>query len=139
MNNQEYSTDNASLIAKLFSTVSLLLVFSFISFGFLASGLYDIYQGIQVEGVTHNPKTLANEISKALVLPLRYLFFAFPGWISAMGVLLFSDNRSRPFFLFWSYSTIVLVINIPFGTVLGIILGVTLFIKRKRFNKVQHA
>ncbi len=123
-----------SPVAKVFSFISLLLLFSLPSVLHLYSGLYEIFQALTKYGIPNDTKGTANEISKALVLPLQYLFLVFPGWLSAMGVLIFSRYNSKRFYRFWVISAVMLIPNFPFGVLFGIVLAITLFVKRKRFQ-----
>jgi hypothetical protein len=119
--------------AKVFSFFSLLMVLAILSLSFLISNIYEIFLDVQMNGTSGDPKLMAGQISQALVLPLQTLFLVFPGWLSAMGVLIFSKFSSRFFFWFWVVCGFVLFINVPFGVLFGLILLILLFFKRKRF------
>jgi hypothetical protein len=105
------------IIATVFCSISILLIFSFLSLFSLASGIYEIFLDVRHNGTSGDPK-----------------FLVLPGWLSAIGVLLFSKFRPRMFYWFWFASSIVLILNIPFGSLFGIVLLIVLFIKRKEFR-----
>ena len=121
----------------IFSILSALLLFSFLSTYNLFLGMYDIFQDVWLHGTANDPKIMAGEISNALVLPLSNLFLAFPGWLCAMGVLLFSQYHPKFMKNFWLVCGLVLTVNAPFGILFGIVLLLTLFIKRERKNAIQ--
>ena len=120
-------------VAKVFSFFSLLMLFALMSLVFLIAGIYQIFLDVQINGTSGDPKLMAGQISQALVLPLQTLFLVFPGWLSAMGVIIFSKFSSRLFFWFWLASGIILLVNVPFGVLFGLTLLILLFFKRRRF------
>jgi hypothetical protein len=122
------------IIATVFCSISILLIFSFLSLFSLASGIYEIFLDVRHNGTSGDPKLMSGQISSALVLPLQTIFLVLLGWLSAIGVLLFSKFRPRMFYWFWFASSIVLILNIPFGSLFGIVLLIVLFIKRKEFR-----
>jgi len=114
------------------ASLSMLVIF----IGIFKTG-FSIYEGIQTLTVngTGDPKLMAGHISQSLVQFLFYGIFAFPGWMLAMAVLLFTQYRSKTYYRFLIFISVVLTIGFPFSTLFGIVLGVTLFIKRKQFQK----
>ena len=120
--------------AKVFSFFSFLMLFALLSLVFLITGIYQIFLDVQINGTSGDPKLMASQISQALVLPLQTLFLVFPGWLSAMGVLIFSTFSSRFYFWFWLVCGVFLLINVPFGVLFGLTLLILLFVKRKRFR-----
>lgn len=121
------------LLEKILSFLSILLIFSYVGWAVSFIELYDVYQGLVSGRDAPDPKVTAGNISKALIPYVTFLVLAFPGWVCAMLVLLFSSYRSRVYFNFWLVSSVVLFIGFPIGTLFGFILGITLYVKRRQF------
>ena len=122
-----------SVLAIMLSLVSVLLLFSYLGWVISFIEIYEIYIGVHNSSELPDVKATAENIVNALIPYARCLVIALPGWICAMLVLLFTNYRLRICFWFWAASSIVLFLGFPFGTIFGVILGATLFIKRKQF------
>lgn len=121
-----------TLTPKLFSFLSLLLAFTFISDYVFYHDMYQLILNGGYDGPVGDPKAMAEQIALTMATPLSILFLAFPGWLCAMGVLLFSGYQPSYLKKFWLLSGIALLVNVPFGVLFGLILLVTLYIKRER-------
>lgn len=122
---------SSMVLEKSLSLISLLLFSCYIGWVVSAIELVKVFNGVDL-GM--DKKVLAMQISNALVPYLSYSFYALPGWICAMLILIFSKYRARFFLYFWSLSSVVLVLGFPFGSLFGLILGIVVFIKRKQFT-----
>lgn len=121
------------LFERIISFLSILLVFSCVGWALSFIELYEVYQGLISGRDAPDPKAIANNISNALTPYVTFLILAIPGWACAMIVLIFSSYRSRIYFVFWAFSSFVLLVGFPIGTLFGLILGITLYVKRRQF------
>jgi hypothetical protein len=112
-------------------SLSMLVIF----IGIFKTGLslYEIFQTVKLDGVG-DPKLMAGHISKSLVNYVVYFFMALPGWLLAMSVLLFTKYRSKRYYNFLIIISVFLILGFPFSTLFGVLLGITLLIKRKQFK-----
>ncbi|WP_199922474.1 hypothetical protein [Pseudoalteromonas piratica] len=115
---------------------SLSMLVIFIGIYKTGASLYEGVQTLTPNGVG-DPKLMSAHISQSLVNYVVYCFMALPGWLFAMAVLLFTNYRSKPYYYFLTFISVVLVLGFPFSTLFGIALGVALFLKRKQFQKNQ--
>ena len=125
--------EGSGLFERILSFLSILLVFSYVGWALSFIELYEVYQGLVSGTDAPDPKATADNISNALIPYATSLILAIPGWACAMIVLLFSSYRSRVYFIFWIFSSFVLLIGFPIGTLFGLILGITLYVKRRQF------
>jgi hypothetical protein len=132
--NTTFKTSQGSILTKLFGFFSVLLLFLFVSLWHLYSGLYEIFQEIRSYGLPNDPKELAGEISTVLTVSIAGLILVLPGWVSAMGLLLFSKFNSKLAFRFWRVASFILILILPVGTLLRATLALTLYAKRIRFQ-----
>ena len=80
-----------------------------------------------------DPKILASEISQSLVPLVVSVFLALPSYLCIFAVLFLTTFRSKAFFRFWIFTSIVMIISFPIGTLFGVILATVLLLKRKEF------
>lgn len=119
-------------LGKVLSFLGLISLLSLL--GLYQSGklLIEGLDSITLNGVG-DPKVMAGHISRALVPMLSWLVFSFPGFIFIYLSIFLSGYRVKAYFYIWCLVAFVLIISIPFGSAFGLILAVTLYIKRKEF------
>lgn len=124
-------------VSTIMAMLSISMVVIFIGLVKFGISMYGTFQEVRLDGVG-DPKVMAGQISSALVHYVYYLFFAVPGWFLAMSVLLFTNYRSKKYFKFLIVIAVTMTIVFPFSTILGLILAITLFVKRKQFKQLPN-
>ena len=118
-------------LGKVCSVLSLMMLFCILGLSKTLYELYELFQGVVLSGIG-DPKLMAGSISKALVYMVASLFIAVPGFFFALIAIYLSSYRSRLIFKIWIFSSVALILCIPFGTVFGLVL----FLKRVSFKLV---
>jgi len=115
-------------VLSFLSLPSLLPIFGIVSAIYQMIG---VFQEITVSG--GDPELMAGGISQSLVPVIFSVVIAIPSLICIFVVIFLTSYRSKIFFRLWVFASIVILLALPIGTILGIILIITLFIKRKEF------
>lgn len=81
-----------------------------------------------------DPQLMSGGISHSLVPVVLTTVLAVPSIVCIFLVIFLTTYRSKVFFRIWVFSSLVLVLAFPFGTLFGLVLAIVLFLKRREFT-----
>jgi hypothetical protein len=121
-------------LGKVLSYLSLASLLPIVGIAIAIYQMIGVFQDVTLSG-NGDPELMAGGISQSLVPMLLSMIAALPSILCIFLVLFLTTYRSKVFYRLWVLASIVLIVAFPIGTLFGLILGITLFIKRKEFSK----
>ncbi|MFC3122163.1 hypothetical protein [Agaribacter flavus] len=121
------------LLGKILAVMSLLMLVSALGLVTTLYTVISIFQDMSMFG-EGDPKVMAGELSRSILQIVVYLLVSIIGVCCAVISMFVSSYRSRLLFKLWVFSSIVMILTIPLGTVVGFLFAIVIFVKRKEFR-----